>query len=283
MMRRPRHALRALAGALLLTVGVIAGDVLRRDASHDRSWIPLQSRLPVVRTDGDVVRISNIRDFRHAPDGTSEERWIEDEYDVGELRRVWFALSPFNPRFRGIAHPFLSFEFADGRTLAVSIEARREQGEQYSPLRGLLRRYETMVVIGTERDLLGLRVIAWDDPLYLFPIRVAPAQAQHLFRRLIAEAQRIEQSPTWYNTLTNNCTSAIVEAINELAAEDAALGPLVGILPGYSLDAAYERGWIDTDLSLEETRRTHRVNERVAAAIDDPDFPRAIRLGPAAR
>lgn len=270
----------ALTVALVLAVGLLAAAVLGREPSHERTWNLAQSRLPVVRTDGDLVRISNIRDFRHAPDGTSEARWTEGEYDVAQLERVWFALSPFNPRFRGIAHPFLSFEFADGRALAVSVEARREEGEEYSPLQGLLRRYETMVVIGTEPDLLGLRVIAWDDPLYLFPVRVTPAQAQHLFRRLVDDAQRIERTPTWYNTLTNNCTSTIVDAVNELAADDAALGPLVGLLPGYSLDAAYERGWIDTDLSLEETRRAHRVNERIAAAIGDPDFSRAIRTGP---
>src|SRR5690606_3879166 len=130
----------------------------------------------------------------------------------------------------------------------------------------------TMVVIGTEADLLGLRVIAWDDPLYLFPVRVTAAQAQHLFRRLIDDAARIEQTPVWYNTLTNNCTSTIIDAINELAAADDALGPLVGVLPGYSLEAVYERGWIDTDLSLEEARRMHYANERIAAAIGDPDF-----------
>lgn len=276
-MRRLPRSFLAAAGLLVLGGSYLGADVLRRNASHEREWIAAQSRLPVVRTDGDIVRISDMRDFRHAPDGTSEERWTQDEFDVTQLERVWFALSPFEPRFEGIAHPFLTFEFADGRTVAISVEARREVGEEYSPLLGLLRRYETMVVIGTEADLLGLRVIAWDDPLYLFPVRVTAAQAQHLFRRLIDDAARIEQIPMWYNTLTNNCTSTIIDAINELAAADDALGPLVGVLPGYSLEAVYERGWIDTDLSLEETRRMHYANERIAAAIGDPDFSRAIR------
>ena len=281
-MRRRHRIPLAFAAVLLLAGAGLAADVLPRDASHDRTWIPAQSRLPVVRTAGDRVHISHIRDFRHAPDGTSEEHWTEGEYDVSQLQRVWFALSPFEPRFEGIAHPFLTFEFKDGRTLAVSVEARREVGESYSPLMGMLRRYETMVVIGTERDLLALRVITWDDPLYLFPVRVTPEQAQTLFRRLIDDAQQIERSPTWYHTLTNNCTTSIIETINQLAAADDALGPLVGVLPGYSLDAAYERGWIDTDLSLEDTRLVHYANERIRAAIGEPDFSRAIRA-PAAQ
>jgi len=264
---------------LALPMVVLAADVLPRQASHARNWTSEQARLPVVRLEGSHATIANLRDFRHREDGASEERWTEATYDIAAIERVWFALSPFNPRVKGIAHPFLSFEFADGRTVAVSIEARKEVGEAYSPVRGLLRRYETMVVIGTEEDLLALRVIAWDDPLYLFPARVTPAQAQHLFRRLLERAQEIERTPTWYNTITNNCTTNLIEPINELAEADRDLGPLVGLLPGYSLEAAWKRGWIDSALSLEETQRAHHANARIRAAIGRSDFSRAIRGG----
>ena len=40
---------------------------------------------------------------------------------------------------RAGAHTFLSFGFEDGRRLAISVEVRRERGESFSPLRGLLR------------------------------------------------------------------------------------------------------------------------------------------------
>lgn len=279
MKRLLRGIAMLVLGILVIVLAIIAIDVLRRRASHDRNWTREQARMPVVRVVGDDVTIRNIRDFRHHESGAPEERWIEASYDIAQVERVWFVLSPFVPRFAGIAHPFLSFEFADGRTLAVSVEARKEVGEVYSPLSGMLRRYETMMVIGTEDDLLALRVIAWDDPLYLFPVRVTPAQAQYLFRSLLARAQELEQTPTWYNTVTNNCTTAMVRAINALADDDADLGPLVGLLPGYSLEAAFERGWIDTELSLEETRRAHHANERIRAAIGRSDFSRAIRTG----
>ncbi len=270
---------RALVAVLAMPVIALAADTLPRRASHERAWTAEQARLPIVLIQGSEATIANLRDFRHHASAPSVERWTEATYDIDALERVWFALSPFNPRMKGIAHPFLSFEFADGRTVAVSIEARKEAGETYSPLRGLLRRYETMVVIGTEEDLLALRVIAWDDPLYLFPVRVTPAQAQHLFRRLLARAQEVERTPTWYNTVTNNCTTNLIDPINELAEADHDLGPLVGLLPGYSLEAAWERGWIDSALSLEEARRAHHANERIRAAIGRRDFSRAIRGG----
>lgn len=263
---------------LFLACAALALDVLPRRASHDRNWAAEQTRLPVVRIDGDLVRIENLRDFSHKVDGRTEARWTEATYDLASIERVWFALSPFVPRLKGIAHPFLSFEFADGRTLAVSVEARKEAGESYSPLRGLLRRYETMVVLGTEADLLSVRVIAWDDPLYFFPIRITREQGRHILRDLLTRAQEIERTPTWYNTLTNNCTTTIIASINELAPDDRRLGPLVGLLPGYSLEAAWKRGWIDSEQSLDETRVAHHANERIRAAIGHEDFSRAIRL-----
>ncbi len=276
---RRAHLLTVLCGVLAAGAVGVAADVLPRRASHERAWVAEQARLPIVRMDGEQARIRNIRDFRHSASGPPEQRWIDATYDIGAVERVWFALSPFAPRVKGIAHPFLSFEFADGRTLALSVEARKEVGESYSPLRGLARRYETMIVIGTEEDLLPLRVIAWDDPLYLFPVRITRAQAQHILRRLLVRAQEIEASPTWYNTLTNNCTTNLIEPINELAETDHRLGPLVGILPGYSVEAAWERGWIDSDRNLEETKRAHYVNDRIRAAVGKSDFSRAIRAG----
>lgn len=41
-----------------------------------------------------------------------------------------------------VAHTIMSWEFADGQHLAISIETRRERGEEYSALRGFFREYE---------------------------------------------------------------------------------------------------------------------------------------------
>lgn len=248
--------------------------------SHDRDWAPEQARLPIIRYHGDTVRIANLRDFRHAADGPPRVRWTTAEYDLESLERVWFVLSPFSPRFRGLAHPFLSFEFRDSGFVAVSVEARKEVGEQYSALRGLLRRYETMLVIGTEPDLLGLRAVAWDDPLFMYPVVATREQARELFLALLDRARQIEERPEFYNTVTNNCTTNLLRPVNRMA--DRKVGALVGLFPGYSFDAAFDRGWIDTDLPVEEARAAHRMNERVRAAMDDPAFSRRIRehLGP---
>jgi hypothetical protein len=274
--KRKRNAVAALLLALPLA---IAADLAPRQPSHDRTWVPEQLRLPRVGIDGDVVRIADVRDFRHRAGAAADQHWFDDQWSAAGVRRIWFALSPFNAKLRALAHPFLSFEFDDGRFLAVSIEARKEPGESYSAVRGLLRRYETIMVIGTEEDLLGQRAVAWGDPLYLFPVRATREQARALFELLMARAQQIEAQPEFYNTVTNNCTTNLIAPINTLTSDDRRIGRRIGLMPGYAYETAYERGWIDTELGLDEARRAFYVNDRVQRAIDAPDFSLAIRSG----
>jgi hypothetical protein len=272
LMRRSLMVVTALTLAGLAGWTVTAG---RERPSHDRDWNAEQARLPVVRITGDTVRVGALRDFRHHGDRDPDVRWIDGVYDLSRLERVWFALSPFNPRFRGLAHPFLSFEFSDSQFVALSVEARKEDGEEYSPLRGALRRYETMVVLGTEQDLLGLRAIAWEDPIYLYPIAATREQVRELFIALIERARQIESTAEFYNTITNNCTTNLLRPVNLMA--ERKVRPFVGLLPGYSFDAAFDRGWIDTTLPIEQARPAHLMNDRIRAAIDSADFSHRIR------
>jgi hypothetical protein len=83
---------------------------------------------------------------------------------------------PFARRFRGLAHGFVSFEFAGGRFVSVSVEARREKGERYGLLGGLLRRFEVLYVVGTEEHLLGQRAPR-GNTLFAYPSTARPEQA----------------------------------------------------------------------------------------------------------
>jgi hypothetical protein len=278
---RPTRIRAGSAAIVTLALTFLAGGASlglawqRATPSHDRAWQDGQERIPLVRVIGDSVRIDHLRDSRHFPDGTSETRWTGASYRISDVERIWFALSPFNPRVRALAHPFLSFEMSDGRFLAVSVEARREQGRTYSAVRGLLPSYETIIVFGTEEDLLSLRAVAWNDPLYLFPIRVEPDQARTMFVALLERAREIEAQPEFYHTLTNNCTTNLIRPINRMV--DLPIRWRVGIMPGYSFDEAYDRGWIDTDLPRDRARAVHHVNESVRAAQGTPDFSLRIR------
>jgi hypothetical protein len=267
------NALLAVAGTLVVAYVALR---LTTRPSHDRAWRPEQAVLPRVSFDGDRVHVRNVRDFtfRSATDFTPAYR--EHTYDLRKLERVWFVLSPFNREWRGPAHSFLSFQFADGQYVSVSVEARRQAHEAYSPLKGTLRQYELMYVIGEERDVIGVRAVTNDDPVYLYPARATPQQARALFVAMMKRAQRIEREPVFYNTFTNNCTTNILDPVNELLDKDIPIS--VGtVLPGYSDKLAFQRGLIDTDLTLEQARARFQVNDRAKAAIGDPDFSVRIR------
>jgi hypothetical protein len=274
MRSRVRKALAAVTFVALLAGGGVWASAR---PSHDRPWRPEQAVLPEVTITDGRVHVRNVRDFRYATEDAFAVRYVDRTYDLSKIEGVWFALSPFHPDWRGPAHSFLSFSFADSQFVAVSFEARREVGEAYGLLKGALRAFELMAVVGTEPDVLGLRAVTWEDPLYLYPGRATPAQARALFLAVMRRAQAVSARPEFYHTLTNNCTTNLVDAVNAIAAEPIPYG-LDVLLPGYSDELAYERGLIDTDLPLEAARERFLVDPRVAAAaVDAPDFSFRIR------
>jgi hypothetical protein len=266
-------ALISVAGVLLIAYAALR---FTTRPTHARPWRPEQALLPQVTIEGSRAHVRHVRDFtfRSATDFTPAYR--ERTYDLDKLRRVWFVLSPFNRDWRGPAHTFLSFEFADSQYVSISVEARREAGEQYSIWKGTLRQYELMYVIAEERDVIGVRAVTQDDPVYLYPARATPEQARALFVAMLKRAQQIEREPVFYNTLTNNCTTNILDPVNQLLDKDIPLSVGV-VLPGYSDKLAFQRGLIDTELPLDEARRKFEVNDRARAAIDHPDFSARIR------
>jgi hypothetical protein len=274
-----RARLKTMLWALLcvLLIVVVAGAfvVSRRQPTHDRAWVGEQALLPAVTLTGSQAHVRNVRDFAYRSGTDFTPAYRERTYDLDKLQRVWFGLSPFTRDWRGPAHAFLSFQFSDGQYVAVSVEARRQVGETYSIWKGALRQFELIYVIGEERDLVGVRVVK-DDPVYLYPMRATPQQARALFVRMMRRAQEVERRPEFYNTFSNNCTTNILEPVNQIADKDIPFG-LEILLPGYSDKLAHERGLIDTELSLDEARRRFEVNERARAAIAAPDFSARIR------
>ncbi|HUP46310.1 MAG TPA: DUF4105 domain-containing protein, partial [Thermoanaerobaculia bacterium] len=141
--------LAAVLLSLLLSVRFL------RKPSNERQWHPAQAVLARVAVRGDLVEIRNVRDFGYRTESDFDARYFDRTYDLRELDSLWYAVSRFGG-IPGLAHAFLTFGFGD-EYVAISVEARKEAGEVYSPLRGLLRQYELMYVVGTERDIIGLR------------------------------------------------------------------------------------------------------------------------------
>ena len=282
MPSRPAKRLPVPTAVLIAAVVVAIGALALLWAvrpSNDRDWSPDQARLPTAAFDGDRVTVRNVRNAHYRSVDDFDVHWETREYALSELESAWFVVEPFAD-WRGPAHTFLSFGFRDGRHLAVSAEVRRQRGEHFSALKGLLRRYELMIVIGDERDLIGLRALHRRDDVFLYRLKANPEQAQALFAHLMAKANRLATEPAFYNTISANCTTTITDAVELLRPGTVPLSWRTW-LPGYSDDLAFDLGLIDTDLPRATFREAHRINalaERGHQAQDPAqDFSAVIR------
>jgi hypothetical protein len=271
---------RTLIRRLLL--GVVAAPLLAwlvlvapRQPSNERDWNPDQARLPLATVDGERVRIDNVRNNFYRSTHDFDVRWETRNYDLAGLDSVWFIVEPFGD-WRGPAHTFLSFGFAGGEHVAISVEIRKERGESFSPLRGLMREYELMYVVGDERDLIGLRANHRRDAVYLYPVRTSAEGRRRLFLDMLTRANALAVAPEFYNTLTSTCTSNIVDHIDAIVPGRIGFSPRT-LLPAHADDLAHDLGLIDTALPRERYREAHRINAAAAVHADMPDFSTAIR------
>lgn len=243
--------------------------------ANQRVWRADLAVVPFAKIDGDQVTVHHVRDFVYQTDEDFVVNYLDRRYDLGEIETVDFLVVPFNDA-PSLAHTMLSFGFRDGQHLGVSVEARLEEGETYSPVAGALRQYELMYVIATERDLIGRRTMHRAVDVYLYPTRATPEQARALFVDVLERANKLASQPEYYDTITNNCTSNIVRHVNRLQPGRIPLDFRV-FLPGYSDQLAQDLGLLNTEDSLTASRARHRITELANAHAESPQFSQWIR------
>jgi Domain of unknown function (DUF4105) len=263
---------RRLSAAVLLAAALVYALI---EPSNARDWSPDQQVMPLALFRGQYVDVRHIRNIEYRSTDDYTVRHYDRTFDLDALRSVWFIVEPFHG-MEGPAHTLVSFGFADDVYVAVSVEIRKEKGERFSPLLGLLKRYELMYVVADERDVIKLRSNYRKDDVFLYPIRTTPERRRRMFVEMLERANGLADHPEFYNTLTNTCTTNIVRHVNTISAGRVPWSYKV-LLPAYSDELAYDLGLIDTTLPLDEARRRFRINDRAARYADDPAFSRRIR------
>lgn len=264
-----RIALLVVCLALLVLVACF----FAKKPSSDRDWVVDQSVLPTAEFSGDSVLIRNVRNFTYASDTEFTPAYDVRTYDLGKLSRTWYAVVPFGAP--GVAHAFLTFEFEDGEYLSVSVEARKEKGEVFSPIRGAFRAYELMYVIGDERDVVGVRANHRKHEVYLYPLTLSREQSRAVLTSMLADANALALKPAFYNTFTGSCMTGVAK---HLAAAGARIPLSMDfLLPAYSDKLFYELGLIDTDLPFAEAKHFFHVNDRAEKFAESDAFSAGIR------
>ena len=270
-----RRWLLALAVPVLLALPFAYVQLTERP-SLDRNWTPDQAVMPRAAIEGDKVTIDKVRNFTYRSTDDYTPAYEKRTYDLAKLDSVWFIVEHFGDA-PAIAHTFVSFGFG-GEYVAISVEIRKERGEVYSPLKGLLRQYELMYVVADERDVIGLRTNFRRDPVYLYPVKSTPEQKRRMFLDMVARANRLAVEPEFYNSLTNNCTSNIVSHVNTLAPRSIPFSYKT-ILPAYSDRLAYELDLIPASQAFDKVQAAHRIDLVAQRGPVGPDFSKTIRAG----
>ncbi len=187
-----RPLLRGLVVALMPVV-LVALWWTAIPPSNTRNWTPDVARTARASFDGSRVTIQNVRNFTYRSETDYDQRWETRTYDLDQVKGVDLFMSFWGPT--EIAHTIVSWEFADGQHLAISIETRKEQGESYSALRGFFRQYELYYVVADERDLVGLRTNYRGEQVYLYRIQMPAAQARALLVDYLDEVNQLADHP----------------------------------------------------------------------------------------
>lgn len=242
--------------------------------SNTRDWSNDQALLPYAVIEGDRVKIFNIRNFRYQSTSQYEVAYYDKEFSLNELNSLDYIVEPFGSI--GAAHTFLSFGFRNGDKLAISVEIRKEKGESFSPVKGVLRQYELMYVMADERDVLNLRTNHRQHQVYLYPMKMEKEQIRDIFVSMLTKANQLKDEPEFYNTVTNNCMTNIADHINAVWPGKISWDIRL-LLPEDSDILLYELGFLDSTVSMEELRSRHLINEKSQLHSNSSDFSHKIR------
>lgn len=269
-----RTIVRAVLGCLIGIILVITILCIIRIPTNDRNWATDQTVLASAEFTSDAITIKNIRNFTYL----SRDEFIPKYYDktvsLSDLTSVDYIVEPLASV--AAAHTFLSFGFKDGSRVAISVEIRKEVGEEFSPLYGLFDEYELMYVVVDERDALTLRAVYRDNPVYIYPTTATPEAARRLFVSMLTRVNNLYNNPEFYNTISNSCATNIADHINELTPGSIPWDYRL-LLPKDSDVLAYELGLISNDTPLVSLRETHEASEKIKDFRDSPDFSIRIR------
>ncbi|WP_254507126.1 Lnb N-terminal periplasmic domain-containing protein [Anatilimnocola floriformis] len=243
--------------------------------SNDRNWIVEHKVLARAEMKGEQITLHNVRNAEFFTYRDCLVDYYDKTFAIGDVQNVDFLVVPFNEQ-RALAHTFLSFGLADGDRVGVSVEVRLEKGEEYNPIPGALGQFELMYVVASEQDLIRVRVEQRKCDVYAYRGSATPQQCQQLLIDILRRVNKLNDTPELYDSITNNCTTNIVQHINHLAPGKIPQDYRV-LLPGFSDQLAYDLKLIDTSLPFEETKRRARVNDMVLKYRNDPNFSARIR------
>jgi hypothetical protein len=244
--------------------------------SNEGDWQPDVAELAYAQIDDDLVTFHNVRafDYRTAQDYTPQ--WKTRTVRLSQLTGIDMAVNYWGSPW--MAHPIVSFQFADAPPLCVSIETRKKKGQTYSALGGLYRQFSLVYTVAEETDVIRLRTnIRKGEDCYLYRLNISADHARERFLEYVQTINRLHDKPRWYNAITTNCTTAIRQQRDSSKRLPFDWRMLVN---GKGDEMLYERKFILTGgLPFEELKRRSLVNAAARESTETVNFSTQIRAG----
>jgi hypothetical protein len=263
----------AVAGIVL--AALFAGWWRSLKPSNDRDWRADVARLATAEVRGDRVTVRNVRNFAYRTVDDFDERWEERTLDLGALDGMDVFFIDWGAPL--INHTILSWSFADGQRLAISVEVRKRKGQKYSPWRAFFRYYELVYVAADENDVIKLRTNVRGEQVYLYRVRTSRAAARALLLDYLQAMNSIARQPLWYNALLANCTTVVRDRVIHAGGKLAFSWRFFA--NAYLPALLYRQGTLDTSRPFDELKAISHINARARAVGPADDFSARIREG----
>jgi hypothetical protein len=258
-----------LLGGLLLWWATIA-------PSNQRVWADDVAQLLSGQVEGSKVTLSNVRDFTWRSEDDHDIHWETRQYDLDRLVSADAVLSYWGSA--AIAHAMISFGFDDGSHVVFSVEIRKRRDQQYSAIGGFFKQFDMILVAADERDIIRVRTNVRGEDDYLYPLRMDKPAMRALFLSYVRAANRLVDTPAFYNTVTSNCTTIVYRMAKQI---DPGLPLDIRLLlTGYLPEYLYGAGILDRSMPIEQLRQRSRITDKARHSALGEDFSRAIRSGP---
>jgi len=171
----------------------------------------------------------------------------------------------------------LSFGTRDReKFVLISVEGRREAGEEFNLINATTRNLELIYVVADERDVIDQRAVVRGEKVYRYPLNVRPSDARAMLVALLTDANDLRTDPQFYRLLENNCTTNLVGHAGG-AVGGRVNQAILNTFPGYADVTLRRLGLVDDSQPIDHQRALAEVNPLAHLYRDSRDYSRRIR------
>ncbi len=191
--------------AVVMAFGLITPERRFRDTTWQRPW---RRTLEARQLADGSYELRNVRDFHYRSESDFNDRFRTVVVSPEHISSIDAVFSHWDD-LEGIAHSMLGLNFANGTTVAISLETRLPEGAVQNGLDGFYRRYELAMLAGTPEDLYGLRADHRGETLYIYRLKMTHETMRDTVVSIFARAEALRRKPEFYNSLFRNCTTGM--------------------------------------------------------------------------